>query len=59
MAHDRQALILIVDDEAPMITSLTATGGVVDTACEYRVPFSFTVTDDCCIMTNHITHGLK
>ena len=38
----------VIDDTPPSISG-SATGGTVDANCEYLVPFSATITDNCCI----------
>ena len=38
----------VVDNTVPTIEG-SATGGVVDGNCKYEVPFSATITENCCI----------
>ena len=57
-AQRRQELSLpvaIVDDPIPPVITADAVGGEVDDECEYLMPFSGTVTDNCCVTPNDVT----
>ncbi len=39
----------VIDTTAPVIDSVIATGGDVDDDCEFEVPFTASMSDNCCI----------
>ena len=41
--------VATINDTIPPVITASAVGGVVDEACEYLMPFSGTVIDNCCV----------